>query len=509
LPGAAQSAYAAGVDDRAAKGSTSRGDPTDPLIGRTFASYKVLRKIGRGGMGAVYLAEHPRIGKQVAIKVLHKELATNPAVVERFFREARLVNDIRHEHIIDVIDFGEDPSGAPYLIMEVLVGESLEERLARGKLDESEARQIGAQVARALAAAHQLKVVHRDLKPGNIHLCQRAESSTYVKLLDFGIAKLTTGEGGTKLTATGMVVGTPVYMAPEQIEGHPVGPAADLYALGCILFEMVTGQPPFGGSSVTALMKGHLLEPPRRPRQLNPQISESYEAITLTCLAKDAAGRHDSATDLAAALEGHAQPHMAARMQRAVAAAAPPRSGASQEAIAVGPTLLDSARQPAPAAMTDSGTSATAPDLPARSKRGADADAEAPPAPRGAGRWIGVAALLLVVAGGAGAYMMMRTPPPPEVTSVPLAAPSAAVPTPPPTTAAPPARPVTAPPPAPAAAAVAAAVPPPGPAPPAAPSLEDRLANLESLCRKKIMKPAECQREAARIRREAIEQLTR
>jgi serine/threonine-protein kinase len=274
----------------------------DPQIGRSYGHYQVVRLLGSGGMGAVYEAEQPRIGKRVAIKVLHPHVARVPEALRRFFHEARLVNQIRHAHLIDVLDFGEDDAGIPYLVMELLEGESLKTRLSRGPLQESEARHIGVQVARALDAAHAIGAVHRDLKPDNIFLCHRDDDESFVKLLDFGIAKLLGDEGAKeKLTRDGAVMGTPLYMAPEQVRGTGIGPATDIYALGCILHEMVVGKPPFNGSML-ALINSHLNEAPPRLSTLGAQVSLQYEQITSTCLAKPIESRYARAIDVAEAL---------------------------------------------------------------------------------------------------------------------------------------------------------------------------------------------------------------
>jgi serine/threonine protein kinase len=214
--------------------------------------FKVLGRLGSGGMGEVFLAEQPRIGKRVAIKVLRTEYVRDRAALTRFFREARLANQIRHEHLLDVLDFGELDDGRPFLIMELLEGESLSDRLRRGALDEGVAREIGAQIARTLAVVHEHGVVHRDLKPDNVFLLERPGRPLFVKLLDFGIARLLdegpllsqSGGAGPKLTDAGGLIGTPLYMSPEQVRGEPAGPSADIYALGALLFELVAGRPP-------------------------------------------------------------------------------------------------------------------------------------------------------------------------------------------------------------------------------------------------------------------------
>ena len=197
---------------------------TMSLIGKRLGNYDIQSKIGEGGMGMVYLGVHPQIGKKVAVKVLHEELCSKADVVARFFNEAKAVNDISHPNIVDIIDFGEttfDGAACKYIIMEFLEGESLAARMKREGVSIRETLHIIAQCASALAASHVKNVVHRDLKPENVYLCQRPGDRNYVKLLDFGIAKLLTDQGanGSNHTRTGMVIGTPTYMSPEQCDG--------------------------------------------------------------------------------------------------------------------------------------------------------------------------------------------------------------------------------------------------------------------------------------------------
>jgi serine/threonine-protein kinase len=227
------------------------------LIGATIGNYRVVAKLGEGGMGAVYLAEHPLIGKKVAIKIVRED---STDVAERFFNEARLVNDIGHAHIVDVVDYGvvEKPSGRfVYLIMEFLAGEPLSALLAReGPLAPGRAVAVALQIADALAACHDKGVVHRDLKPDNVFLVR----DDFVKVLDFGIAKLASARPNTD---RGMVVGTPAYMAPEQCEGRrDVDARADVYALGVLCYEMLGGVVPFSGEGYRDVLNQHLTRTP-------------------------------------------------------------------------------------------------------------------------------------------------------------------------------------------------------------------------------------------------------
>jgi eukaryotic-like serine/threonine-protein kinase len=202
-------------------------------VGSTVGNYVVRSKIGEGGMGSVYMAEHPLIGRRVAIKAIHAEYARNPEAVSRFFTEAQAVNKIGHPNIIDVTDFGQSPDGDCYFIMEFLQGESLAGRLKRGRMTLAEVLQICAQISDALAASHGMGILHRDLKPDNVFLVQRGHERNFVKVLDFGLAKLT-GTDQDKVshkTKIGAVMGTPYYMAPEQCQGRPdIDGRADIYA---------------------------------------------------------------------------------------------------------------------------------------------------------------------------------------------------------------------------------------------------------------------------------------
>jgi len=263
------------------------------LIGQTVGNYLVKQRLGEGGMGAVYLAEHPTIGKKVALKVLHAEFATNTEVVERFFNEAKAVNSIAHPNIVDIVDYGviqTGPSGADqlvYFIMEYLSGQTLAQ-VIRGEapLPPERALTIALQVADALAASHRAGIVHRDLKPDNIILGQRGREQDFVKLLDFGIAKLTSdGRTGSR-TRTGLVLGTPAYMSPEQCEGSAkVDHRTDIYALGICLYEMLVGRVPFIGEGYGEILVQHLTQKPIEPSRYR-MMSPHVEQVVLKALEK-------------------------------------------------------------------------------------------------------------------------------------------------------------------------------------------------------------------------------
>jgi tRNA A-37 threonylcarbamoyl transferase component Bud32 len=255
--------------------------------GQTIGNYRILNKIGTGGMGAVYLAEHPLIGKRVALKVIHRELAGNRDVVSRFFQEARAVNKIGNEHIVEIHDFGVTPEGDHFIIMEYLEGRTLASILSRETaLDVMRSLHVGAQIASALASAHAAGIIHRDLKPDNIMLMARLGDPDFVKVLDFGLAKVFSAATAVK-TAAGVLLGTPQYMSPEACESkRDIDHRTDIYALGVLLFQMMTGVLPFDGESMGEVLVKQVTALPPAPRGLNPAIPPSVEQILLRCLAK-------------------------------------------------------------------------------------------------------------------------------------------------------------------------------------------------------------------------------
>jgi len=274
-------------------------DPDEPsaaqsLVGREFGSYRLLQLLGEGGMGWIYLAHHLRIGRRVAIKMLRPELASDPVAVRRFFAEARAVNRINHENIVEIYDFVHNEHGFTYLVLELLVGRDLL------TLIESErgvalvrAVDVMAQVARALAAAHDAGVVHRDLKPENIFLTEHADGDDFVKLLDFGIAKLLCAGSSPRLTRAGTAVGTPNYISPEQALGAEVDQRADIYSFGIILYELATGRRPFASADVVETVAKQVTEVPARPRDLDGSrdIPLALDDLIMQCIAKRAAER--------------------------------------------------------------------------------------------------------------------------------------------------------------------------------------------------------------------------
>ncbi|MEM9491667.1 MAG: serine/threonine-protein kinase, partial [Myxococcota bacterium] len=225
----------------------SRAQSGDPLIGAVLGErFLLLERIGHGGSGTIYRGEHVTLRRKVAVKVLHEELSRDEMAVERFRREATTVGEIDNEHIVEIHDFGRTPDGRQYLAMELLDGETLQDALRRDKrLSIDSAVSILTQLGEALMEAHAMGYVHRDLRPRNIYLVNRRGRSNFVKLLDFGLAKLVESEGDIEATRLGMTFGDPKYMSPELARGEVVDRRSDIYSLGCIAYEMLSGQPPF------------------------------------------------------------------------------------------------------------------------------------------------------------------------------------------------------------------------------------------------------------------------
>jgi serine/threonine protein kinase len=264
------------------------------LTGTVLAGrYRISERIGGGGMGTVYAGEHVEMGRKLAIKVLRPDVTLRPTLVERFKREARAASSIDHENIVDCIDVGSTDAGLIYYVMEQLRGEDLHQRLRREKTQAwPRARAITMQICRALAAAHEKGIVHRDLKPGNIFLVQRGDSPDFVKLLDFGIAKITdpaAEDDSDALTALGEVIGTTPYMAPEQAAGEAIDHRIDVYATGVILFQMLSGRLPFPGKTprqvLTAILTSEL--PALAARNPALRASPALEALLRRCMHRD------------------------------------------------------------------------------------------------------------------------------------------------------------------------------------------------------------------------------
>ncbi|WP_176067609.1 serine/threonine-protein kinase [Anaeromyxobacter diazotrophicus] len=265
-------------------------------------SFRVQRLLGRGGMGTVYLAEHPVIGSKVAIKFLHESMCANPELVGRFYDEARAVNLIGHENIVAIFDLALLPPSRYYIIMEYLDGAPFSALLRASRVDPAISLDVLLQLADALRAAHDRGVVHRDLKPENVFLVRRRGRAHFVKLMDFGIAKLADRQTGAR-TAAGVIVGTPEYMAPEQCENGRIDRRTDVYALGMMAYEAATGRLPFTGQGIPHILLAQLRQLPRPPREVDPTISPALEAVILKALQKDPADRFQDMAAFAAALE--------------------------------------------------------------------------------------------------------------------------------------------------------------------------------------------------------------
>ena len=283
----------------------------DHLLGRTIGSYRILKRLGKGGMGAVYLGQHPVIGSKVAIKFLHAQFSQDPRVVDRFFNEARAVNLIGHDNILKILDLNVTEDGMHFFVMEFLEGRSLQalvemrQKAVEKWVPAEEAGPILLQCAEALQAAHDKGIIHRDLKPDNVFLVSRNGRRNVVKVVDFGIARLTDSSGAsTGQTQTGMVMGTPVYMSPEQASGatKEIDHRSDVYSMGVMAFQMFSGRLPFLGKSFGELLTQHLQKEPPKPRSLNPNLPPEIEAVILKALKKRQADRYQSMGEFADAL---------------------------------------------------------------------------------------------------------------------------------------------------------------------------------------------------------------
>ena len=304
--------------------------PQDPgLVGSVLGgSYRITRLIGQGGMGAVYEGVQTRLERRVAVKLMARELSSNPEAIARFRREAEVTSQIGHPHIVQVFDFGQAPGGEPYIVMEYLEGEDLEKRIQRvGQLPLPAASQIIRQVSSALSATHAKGIVHRDLKPANVFLLSVEGETDFVKVVDFGISKVRSAS--TKLTAALAVMGTPNYMAPEQAAGrvNDIDARTDQWALACIAYELIAGRPPFVGEDVASLLYQVIHQAPSPLAAFNPGLPNAIEGVLQRALSKTQADRFPTLTEFSRAFEGAAAgraapatPVAAARAPTAVAA---------------------------------------------------------------------------------------------------------------------------------------------------------------------------------------------
>jgi len=286
-------------------------DPDDPMIGTLAAGrYRIQKLLGEGGMGQVYLAEHVAIEKRVALKVLRAEFAAKGEIVTRFQQEAISASRIKHPNVLDVFDFGQLENGRFFLAMEFLEGNDLADELAKRRvLSVASGIRIAMQMCRALAAAHESGVVHRDMKPENVFLQRTADGEEIVKIVDFGIAQLRSKDAEVaqpkrRLTRTGMIFGTPEYMAPEQASGKHADPRSDIYSVGIIMYEMFTGAVPFTGDTFLGVLAKHLSDPTPQLTEICPEIaiSSSLQAVIMRALEKDPTVRYQTMLEFAQAI---------------------------------------------------------------------------------------------------------------------------------------------------------------------------------------------------------------
>jgi tRNA A-37 threonylcarbamoyl transferase component Bud32 len=388
--------------------------PGTGLIGTVLGgSYRITRLIGQGGMGAVYEGVQLRLERRVAVKLMARELSANAEAIARFRREAEVTSQLGHPHIVQVFDFGEAPTGEPYLVMEYLEGEDLERRIARiGKMSAPAASHIIRQVASALSATHAKGIVHRDLKPANVFLLSVEGETDFVKVVDFGISKVRAA--GTKLTAALAVMGTPNYMAPEQAEGRidEIDHRTDQWALACIAYELLAGRPPFIGENVASLLYQVIHQAPSPLASMNPGLPSQVEDVLRRALSKTQVGRFSTMTEFSRAFEG-------AATGKAVSVSAPPPDAGA--AIGRAPTMVSSPSIPPVTTFSSAAGETGASAAGARPKR--------------RGLLMGVATAV-VLGGGAYAFVARRagvpeTPVSAAAIAVPVAASAAAAASPP------------------------------------------------------------------------------
>ena len=378
-----------------------RRSSEDLLLGRTIAGkYTVESRVGGGGMGSVYRARQAGLDKTVAIKVLHRELLAEATFASRFKREATSASRIDHKNSLRVIDFGEEPDGLLYIAMEYLEGRSLF-RILRDEAPLAPSRivDLSRQILAALAAAHEIGIVHRDLKPENVIVLSKKDdegkASEFVKVCDFGIAKLASkGEVDEKLTLEGSIIGTPEYLSPEQARGGELDARSDLYSMGVILFEALTGEPPYRGDTPLSIVLKHLDAPIPRPSSLTPTVDPKLEAVCLKALSKAPEDRFASAREMRAALATDSPD----------AAAAPRASSRSSHILLMTETPLPVSSTQAPLHLTPkraSAVSAARPRLTDLTEASSSAGA----------RTMAAVVALALMGGGGGAYWLRKHPP--------------------------------------------------------------------------------------------------
>lgn len=278
----------------------------ETMVGRTLAGYTLESEVGEGGTSAVFRAKHPDHG-QVAVKVLREKLRNDRTAVQRFLREARYGERVVHPNVVRTIEIGEASPGMHFLAIEWAIGELLEKYARRnGPLPPAQVADIVAQIADAVHAAHEVKIVHRDLKPENVMICRGPDSVEYAVVMDFGLAKERKAEGELqKLTATGIILGTPEFMSPEQLRGKPLDPRTDVYSLALMTYEMLTGKLPFQGRTQQEMMIARLRSDPIPIRRMRPDfdIPESVERVLDKAMSRGADDRHQTVVEFADALE--------------------------------------------------------------------------------------------------------------------------------------------------------------------------------------------------------------
>ena len=423
-------------------------DPDDPMIGTLAAGrYRIQKLLGEGGMGQVYLAEHVAIEKRVALKVLRAEFAAKGDIVTRFQQEAISASRIKHPNVLDVFDFGQLENGRFFLAMEFLEGNDLADELAKRRvLSAASGIRVAMQMCRALAAAHESGVVHRDMKPENVFLQRTADGEEIVKIVDFGIAQLRSkdtelAQPKRRLTRTGMIFGTPEYMAPEQASGKHADPRSDIYSVGIIMYEMFTGAVPFTGDTFLGVLAKHLSDPTPQLTAICPEIaiSSSLQAVIMRALEKDPTVRYQTMLEFAQAIS--ASSDATALGYRPKAPTPSERPGAFTVHTPGTPTQSQfSAATPTPAGSSvRPGRGRDTEAARAETLIGAEASARSPTSRQKNGL---VAALAAVVAlGGVGAWFLSHrgeathatpetpsalaaVPPPPPAASLPVTQPA-------------------------------------------------------------------------------------
>ncbi len=420
-------------------------DPNDALIGTLAAGrYRIMKLLGEGGMGQVYLAEHVAIEKRVALKVLRSEYATKGEIVTRFQQEAISASRIKHPNVLDVFDFGQLDNGCFYLAMEFLEGCDLADELTRRRvLDAGTGIRVSMQICRALAAAHANGVVHRDMKPENVFLQRTADGEEIVKIVDFGIAQLRSKDDAVvetkrRLTRTGMIFGTPEYMAPEQASGKHADLRADIYAVGIIMYEMFTGAVPFTGETFLGVLTKHLNQPAPLMNVVYPEltISPQLQAAIMRALEKDPGVRYQTMLEFAQAISG--TPDAAALGYRPTVSSVAEHSMSFLPHAPGSPTaqqFVQTVQSPTTGALgairaaetvDKRGTEA------ARAETQLGAEATVRPPARSRGGIVTAVVVVAALAAGAGVFMAKRgasTAPSPEVRALGAPVQAAAIPT--------------------------------------------------------------------------------